>query len=362
MRASPSPEWLGDQIGVHGLTIRRIESKNQRPRVDLALKLARFFDVPLDWLADDAADWPPPETRDDRLLAAAKAIYTRHYDKGLSVPRAGMAGLLDDFRNHDADRVTGPYSRQRQVHLERFVSTLGLTTPISITSEMLNRYFDARGREVSAKSIRNERAAIGAFCRWCLTRGYITSNPVPATDVPPMPKTRIVYMEPDEFYFAVGCAAVNELWAVHFAAFAALRVHEIGLLKWSDIKPFGPKPTLTVTGKGYRGVKSVVTLPLHPRLLAVLDRIPKDGDTVFPRMTRRYWQEYLDPLRRVCPTLQQEGQSWHTFRRSFGSILVQRGVRMEVVSKLLRHRQIATTMKHYADLMPEHGRDDLNMI
>jgi len=106
LRASPSPEWLGDQIGVHGLTIRRIESKNQRPRVDLALKLARFFDVPLDWLADDAADWPPPETRDDRLLAAVKtALAAGGLGGGLT---GDESSLLSGFRS-----LRDPVSRGR---------------------------------------------------------------------------------------------------------------------------------------------------------------------------------------------------------------------------------------------------------
>jgi len=69
---SPSPEWVATQIRIHGMTIRRMESENRRPRLDVALKLARFFDVPLDWLADDDRDWPPPETQDDQLLTAVK--------------------------------------------------------------------------------------------------------------------------------------------------------------------------------------------------------------------------------------------------------------------------------------------------
>ncbi|HEX4055988.1 MAG TPA: helix-turn-helix transcriptional regulator [Tepidisphaeraceae bacterium] len=35
-------------------------NKNYLPRVDTALALARALNVPLDWLADDRQDWPPP--------------------------------------------------------------------------------------------------------------------------------------------------------------------------------------------------------------------------------------------------------------------------------------------------------------
>ena len=34
------------------------------PRIDIAAKIAKAIHVPLQWLADDAADWPPPEVID----------------------------------------------------------------------------------------------------------------------------------------------------------------------------------------------------------------------------------------------------------------------------------------------------------
>jgi len=42
------------------------------PRVDIALKIARALNVPLDWLADDSQDWPPPPASIPASLTAAQ--------------------------------------------------------------------------------------------------------------------------------------------------------------------------------------------------------------------------------------------------------------------------------------------------
>lgn len=49
-----------------------LAKKDSIPRADIALKIARALDVPLEWLVDDSAEWPPPTSAltDARLLAA----------------------------------------------------------------------------------------------------------------------------------------------------------------------------------------------------------------------------------------------------------------------------------------------------
>jgi site-specific recombinase XerD len=49
----------------------------------------------------------------------------------------------------------------------------------------------------------------------------------------------------------------------------------------------------------------------------------------------------------------------HTFRRTYGSYLLNRGVRVEVVSRLLGHADVRTTMQSYAELLPETIRAEL---
>ena len=67
----------------------------------------------------------------------------------------------------------------------------------------------------------------------------------------------------------------------------------------------------------------------------------------------------LDPLKKQIPKLAREGGGWHDFRRTVGTLLIQQGTPLEVISKILRHKDVATTARYYAHLTTEHGRADL---
>ena len=49
-------------VGLPDSTINNYLAKNDSlPRIDIAAKIAKAIRVPLEWLADDAAVWPPPD-------------------------------------------------------------------------------------------------------------------------------------------------------------------------------------------------------------------------------------------------------------------------------------------------------------
>ena len=49
-------------------------NKGPLPRLDQAYELAKAFDVPLDWLADETADMPPPASKEDGLTEDEKLV------------------------------------------------------------------------------------------------------------------------------------------------------------------------------------------------------------------------------------------------------------------------------------------------
>jgi transcriptional regulator with XRE-family HTH domain len=72
----------GVEAGLAPTAISSYIAKKSVPRADIALKIARAFQVPLDWLVDDAQDWPAPEglargLSDDELLAEICRRYER---------------------------------------------------------------------------------------------------------------------------------------------------------------------------------------------------------------------------------------------------------------------------------------------
>ena len=87
LRGALSYAELGRVADCSPPTIRDIEAGIRRDTsVRIVAKLARYFRVSLDWLADDGADWPPPA--DDRQRAAD---LVRH-----ALTRGGLADELNE--------------------------------------------------------------------------------------------------------------------------------------------------------------------------------------------------------------------------------------------------------------------------
>jgi site-specific recombinase XerD len=59
------------------------------------------------------------------------------------------------------------------------------------------------------------------------------------------------------------------------------------------------------------------------------------------------------------------GEPWitpHTLRHSFASTLFRQGIRINVVSKLLGHKDVATTYKIYIHMIPEEMDEAVNAV
>lgn len=93
---------------------------------------------------------------------------------------------------------------------------------------------------------------------------------------------------------------------------------------------------------------------------------PKAG-LIFPASkgqrakTAKPMQKFQGSWDEVIETAAIENFRWHDLRHTFASKLVQRGVSLYVVQKLLGHASIATTMR-YAHLAPDQGRAAVDLL
>ena len=291
--------------------------------------------------------------------AVAKKIYQNLVSdaskKDLCI--ADIDEALELFCNHDIGSVTDKTIVTRKAHIKSWVQFAGIDFD-DLTPAYINKWLDtlaAAGK--SAKTRQNYRTTLSKFCSWLVNREILDLNPVQRSEIPKRPPLRIVYMQRAEFDAALDVAKKNKLWAVFFAAYAGLRQSEIIRLNWFDLDL--NRLTMTIIGKGGK----IAAVPISNKLADIIAQIPRtDNPKVFPKLTYKTARSYLDPIKEVCPTLQIVGQKWHVFRRTFGSLLVQSGVSIAQVSKLMRHSNITTTEKHYAHLVAEHGRDAVELL
>jgi integrase len=154
-----------------------------------------------------------------------------------------------------------------------------------------------------------------------------------------------------------------------------LRISEAIALKWLDID--FDKGTASVCRTVVRGrigeTKTEVSkklVPLHSYQLEDLKAwravasYPDDADWVFAshraQGKKPYWPDMLrkrhrQPLAAKLGINKRIG--WHTFRRTYASLLKANGEDMKVVQELMRHSNITTTMNLYAQAFSDDARE-----
>lgn len=73
LRGNASLREIGSVGGCSPNTVREIEMGLTRdPSAVTIFRLARHYHVPMEWLCDDAQDWPPPASTDERIIQAVR--------------------------------------------------------------------------------------------------------------------------------------------------------------------------------------------------------------------------------------------------------------------------------------------------
>jgi integrase len=135
-----------------------------------------------------------------------------------------------------------------------------------------------------------------------------------------------------------------------------VRISEALGLTWDDLQLDAPIPhvVLTATKNGKPAL-----VPLSRRLrervytpdnLAALRALPVNRNAVRDHETFLFPMGYnasVHQLGRLCTRVGVEQLGWHAFRHAHATRLLQRGVPIHAVSKLLNHSSTAVTQRFY---------------
>ncbi len=250
-----------------------------------------------------------------------------------------------------------------------FFEMTGLRDPTQITAGVVEEYMTllSEQEQCAPKTIANRRGHLGRFCQFLVIRGELASNPVRLTRSPKLAETEIKYLTQSEADRALQIAQKHGddlYYPVAVALYAGLRLGEIMRLTWGDYRKTAKGPILVIGSNHPTKSGKPQSVPVSKKLQGIFAQMDKGkpGELIFRERSRRAWGLMLDPIKQELPAMARKGAGWHDFRRTFGSLLVQGGTRIEVVSKLLRHKNIAITVKHYAHLDAEMGRDALEIL
>lgn len=271
------------------------------------------------------------------------------------------------------------------VELDRFVAWVGgrelheidaAGLELGFLAEWEAAFRDRNGRAPALNSTRAVIQAVRSFYafldRFGLlvdAEGGLLRNPALALELPVIPvKPEVDWLRGEEDGVLLSCPMnAREDIVIFLLRMTGLRLGEALALTNRDVN-VGEGSITVNTSKTVAGLRSI---PISPELRQHIERwsaftrreglFQPDGAFLVTRNLTAMKPQYVEQVvarvaaraglpRRVTP---------HTLRRTFGSDLVNRGVRLEVVSRLLGHASTAITEKAYARLEDATVRNEM---
>ena len=145
-----------------------------------------------------------------------------------------------------------------------------------------------------------------------------------------------------------------------------LRISEVYALKVEDVD--FERKNIFVRRRQYNNkienytktATSYCNLPVYDEVLHLIRRFIKwESGWIFPGIN--YNSLYRGPWKEICKTYElPKGFTPHSLRHSFGYILLKDNINVKAIQRLMRHKNITTTLNEYGHYLTEDLREDLD--
>ncbi len=275
--------------------------------------------------------------------------------------------LMEEFLTDLENAGRSPHTLVNyRADLRRFLRDGHAKTLNDVTPDVLRRYFTTLGRKAPATRARHQ-ASLNAFLEWCVKYDWLPSNPMDKIDrvkVPePLPKGL-----PDETIHKILAAIPREnlrdRLLFTLIAETGVRIAEALGIYVEDLDLTPDDEKILVRGKGNK--TRTVMLYSSPTTLRLLRRYMQQSNlrsgplfrstrgravtTMHYRTAHAAWTKYC---RKAGVTA-----NIHALRHSFATSLINKGVRLEIVRKLLGHKNMHTTLR-YAEVNDQTIKTEL---
>ena len=249
--------------------------------------------------------------------------------------------------------------------LNNFLSFGDNRTLNTVNSKLIDQYINHRLESIKKVSVnielRHLRAAFYKAQKW----GYIEKNPFKGIKLLAIPENKphfLTHEQIDKLLEVIDRYWFREVFL--FAIHTGLRRAEIVNVKWTDIdfdnSVLKVRQDSTFTTKS----KKERMLPLNNTIFNLLVTKKRDSEFVFCNEVGN--KRDADKISRVFREYRNNSEldtafNFHSCRHTFASHLVQKGVSLYIVSKLLGHSDIKTT-EIYAHLSPQTFHDVVRLL
>ena len=223
------------------------------------------------------------------------------------------------------------------------------------------------------KTFKEERRVLNNFLKWTIETHVNTENPIEKIPVPIIPKKPPRYFSDEELDVIFNNSTDTYRNIFRFLYYTGLRAGELANLQWIDFN--GNQETLKIRivaqdkearTPGNKVKREEGVVPLSDKALDILKERKKD-DTDSTYIFSNHANLRLDNdniyrnLLRLLDKHNIANASPHTFRHTFASHLVIKGVSLYTVKELLRHSSIKDT-EIYAHLSQEATKNATQLL
>lgn len=230
-----------------------------------------------------------------------------------------------------------------------------------IGPRLLDRYLAWMRQEekLSPATLERRLQVLSSFFTWAVRRRYLQANPFAEWEIPRSPKPLPKALKPEEDQRLIGyllepkATRYQQMVTVGIllGRFAGLRVGECWRLLWEDTNP--QNRVLAIRdSKG--GASRAVPIPLDGLAVPLTtwweaEGRPSRGPVLTGRFRRPLHEDALpEAIKKVYATVGIVGATFHTLRSTFATRLLERGVPVTVIQRLLGHKNLETTMRYLA--------------
>jgi integrase len=236
-----------------------------------------------------------------------------------------------------------------------------------ITAQHLDRYKMRRLGEVSPVSVNMELRSLRAAMNVAVSWKFIETNPFLKLKQARVPESQPSYLTKQDFQRLID--QVKEPWLkeiIVFAVLTGMRRGEILNLRWEDVDL--PRKVIRIHSradfKTKQGRQRVVPMSEGVYHLLSARYARTMSEYVFTLNARKVMEDWVSRKFKTCVRkagLENTKLHFHSLRHTFASWLVQDGVSLYEVQKLLGHSSIAVTQV-YSHLQPEQLHDTVNRL
>lgn len=235
----------------------------------------------------------------------------------------------------------------------------------NISNIELHEFIQQRVNSVSLHAGRKDLINVKACFNWGITMNLLKNNPAEGLKRIKVPERQPLFFSHEQFDKLLTVIDNPQIKAiVIIAANTGMRQMEIITLRWSQLNL--SEGYLVLNNQNHiTKSKKVRTIPLNKNCITVFQNISSSSssENIFHFKGLQIKQDYLvkNFMRYLKKAELNSKLNFHSLRHTFASWLVQRGVSIYQVSKLLGHADIKTT-EIYSHLRTEDLSDAVKML